>query len=148
MRLVPLDPNLIADADGNVERRERLARSAALTRVSLAEARLVRDQKMQQALDHAESETARWGDRALAYLRRYAERHDRFPGWFVTKAADLTGAVPTPPTPKAWGAIFTKAARVGWIVKNGYTQDPHRHANPCPVWKSLIWREGCSGSSV
>lgn len=104
---------------------------------TLESARQERDQKMQQALDHAEAETRAWGELALAYLRWYAERHDRFPGWFVTQTAGLS--VPTPPTPKAWGAIFTKAARDGLIRKDGYTQDPNRHANPCPIWASNVY---------
>ena len=103
-------------------------------------ARRQADEGQQRALDHAEDVVENWGSIALSYLRQYADTHDRFPGWFVTKAADLTGAVPTPPTAKAWGSIFTKAARNGWIVKDGYGQDPHRHANPCPIWRSLIYR--------
>lgn len=101
---------------------------------------------MRRALEHAERDVPDWGDRALAYLEEYAKTHDRFPGWFVTQAADLVGAVPTPPTRKAWGSIFTKAARLGWIKKDGYTQDPHRHANPCPVWKSTV-HGACPASS-
>ena len=103
-------------------------------------ARQARDEGMQQAVDHAESDIPGWGAQALSYLRQYAETHDRFHGWFVTKAADLTGAVPTPPTAKAWGSTFTKAARLGYIRKDGYGQDPHRHANPCPIWRSLVYR--------
>lgn len=103
-------------------------------------ARRQAEEGMGRALEHAEADSPGWGSQALAYLRQYAETHDRFPGWFATQAADLTGAVPTPPTLKAWGSIFTKAARKGWIVKDGYGQDPHRHANPCPIWRSLIYR--------
>ena len=138
--LAPLDPELMNVADADPVRRELVGRMRAAT-LSLDDARRVRDQKMGQALDHAEAESARWGTRALSYLRQYAESHDRFPGWFVTQAAELTGAVPTPPTLKSWGSIFTKAARAGWLVKDGYAQDPHRHANPCPIWKSMIYRE-------
>ena len=143
--LCPLDPELLNIADADPERRLMVSRMAAATGLrpaplSLDEARRLRDMKITQALDHAERESVRWGDMALDYLKRYAETNDVFPGWFVTRAADLTGAVPTPPTLKAWGSIFTKAARSGWIQKCGYRQDPHRHANPCPVWKSLIYQ--------
>lgn len=103
-------------------------------------ARQERDAGMARALQHAEAEVPAWGSLALSYLRRYAETHERFPGWFVTHAAGLSGAVPMPPTGKSWGAIFTKAARLGWIAKDGYAQDPNRHANPCPVWRSRVFR--------
>ena len=141
--LAPLDPELMNVADADPVRRELVGRMKAAT-LSLDDARRVRDQKMQQVLDHAEREQPKWGDLALAYLKRYAETHDRFVGWFVTQAADLTGAVPTPPTLKSWGSIFSKAARDGWLVKDGYAQDPHRHANPCPIWKILIHKAEAS----
>ena len=112
----------------------------AVNQLDLNYARAERDAGMRQATDHAEAETPGWSAQALAYLRQYAERRDRFPGWFVTEEAALSGEVPEPPTKKAWGSIFTKAARHGWIVKDGYRPDPHRHANPCPVWRSLVYR--------
>jgi hypothetical protein len=94
---------------------------------------------MRRALDHAEQQVSTWGELALAYLELYAETHDAFPGWFVTRAAELDRVVPTPPTLKAWGAIFKKAARLGYIKRTGYTPDPHRHAAPAPLWTSLIY---------
>jgi hypothetical protein len=143
MILAPLDPNYVNTADCDTGRRERMGRMAAAT-VSLDDARTLRDEKMAQALDHAERNDPTWGAQALDYLKWYAETHDRFPGWFVTQAAELCKEVPTPPTLKAWGSIFTKAARQGWIEKCGYRQDPNRHANPCPVWASLIYRKGAA----
>ena len=137
--LCPLDPNLHS-ATGDLKRDETLRRMKAAT-LSLDDARTVRDQKMAQALEHAEVESARWGAQALDYLKWYAETHDRFPAWFVTQAAELCREVPTPPTPKAWGSIFTRAVRNGWLKKDGFAQDPNRHANPCPVWLSLLYRK-------
>lgn len=57
----------------------------------------------------------------------------------VTHSAALAKAVP-PASRKAWGAIFAKAVREFVLVKDGFTQDPNRHANPCPVWKSLVFK--------
>lgn len=104
-------------------------------------ARAARDDGMARAADHAEEVVPGWGDLALSYLKRYAESHDRFPGWFVTREAELLQAIPAPPTLKSWGSVFTKAQRDGLIVKDGYTQDPRRHASPIPCWRSLIYRE-------
>lgn len=101
-------------------------------------ARKARDEGMQRSTDHADGDAPGWSDDALAFLKQYAEAHDQFVGWYVTKHAELSGKVAAPPTKKAWGSIFTKAQRLGWIEKNGYRQDPNRHANPCPVWASRI----------
>ena len=131
--LAPLDPNWNQSADADPARRDMVSR--------MDMARAKRDEGMGRALDHAEREVATWGALALDYLRWYAETHDRFPAWFVTQAAELCKEVPTPPTPKAWGSIFTRAAREGVIRKDGYRADPNRHANPCPVWASLIYKK-------
>ena len=106
----------------------------------LVRARQQRDDGIDRAARHAESDYPGWGSQALAYLRRYAENHDCFMGWFVTNESELSGSVPAAPTRKSWGAIFTKAVRLGWIEKDGYRQDPNRHCNPAPVWRSLICR--------
>ena len=143
--LAPLDPELMNVADADPVRRELVGRMKSAT-LSLDDARRVRDQKMQQVLDHAEREQPKWGDLALAYLKRYAETHDRFAGWHVTHAAELTRSVPTPPTLKSWGSLFTKAQRLGWIEKCGFTQDKNRHCNPIPVYRSLIMRAVTAGN--
>ena len=111
-----------------------------MNQLSLDYPRVARDEGMKRALDHAEADCAGWSDTAMAYLNGYALTHDRFTGWLVTTSAELTRSVPTPVTAKAWGSIFTKAARLKIIAKDGYTQDPNRHASPVPVWKSLIYR--------
>lgn len=98
-----------------------------------------RNAGMQRATDHAEADHPNWGVLALDYLKAYAATHERFPGWFVTKAASLSKAVPEA-SGKAWGSIFTKAARQGWIVRDGFDKDPNRHMNPCPVWRSMCYR--------
>lgn len=107
---------------------------------SLEIARAEAEDGMQRALAHAEEQVPTWGDQALEFLKRYAEKRDVFPGWFVTREAELLQAVPTPPTLKAWGAAFKRAAALGYIKRTGYAPDPHRHASPCPVWSSLIYQ--------
>lgn len=107
---------------------------------TLEAARSARDAGMQQALDHANDKTPQWSETALAYLKMYSKNHEHFVGWFVTNEAELSGAIDAPPTRKAWGSIFTAAVRRGWIEKSGYRQDPNRHCNPAPLWRSLIYR--------
>jgi len=95
---------------------------------------------MSAALSHAESECEGWGDRALAYLRRYAEAHARFYGWEVVKTAALDKSFPAPANSKAWGSQIQKAARLGLIERVGAGPDPHRHGNLIPLWQSKVYR--------
>ena len=105
----------------------------------LAEARAQAEAGMTQALQHAEAVVPSWGDQALAFLKSYAERNQCFTAWLVTRCAELHKDFPAPPTGKAWGAIFKRAAYLGYIRRTGYAPDPNRHASPCPVWTSLIY---------
>ena len=143
--LVPLDPNLHT-ATGDAQRDDTLRRMAAaitpeMKGAMLDQARSTRDLKMALALHNAERVTEAWGAKALAYLRNYAESHERFVGWHITHAAAVTRAVPKPTSLKAWGSIVTKAQRLGWIEKCGYTTDVNRHCNPIPIYKSLLYRQ-------
>lgn len=102
--------------------------------------RHARDVGMAQALDHAEADDPDFSDKATHYLYTYALTHDRFTGFMVTTSARITKSVKFK-SGKAWGSLFVRAQREGWIVKDGFTTDAARHMNPCPVYKSLIYRE-------
>lgn len=102
--------------------------------------REARDRGMAQALVHAERETRQWGRTALRFLYRYALSHERFMGWHVTSEAQLTGAVPTPPTTRAWGRLYHEAQKRGWIEKDGTAEHPKRHGCDSPVWRSLVFK--------
>ena len=107
---------------------------------TIENARQARDDGMTLATSHADEATPGWSSVALDYLHNYALSHEIFPAWFVTAAAGLTRSVPEK-SGKAWGSLFVKAQREGWIKKDGYTQDPNRHCNPAPVYRSFIFRE-------
>lgn len=94
---------------------------------------------MDRALEHAESEIPKWGDLALDFIQRYAQKHERFCGWMVVKAASLDPNFPAPPNEKAWGGPIKKAAAKGIIARDGTGKDPHRHGNMIPVWRSRIY---------
>ncbi len=102
-------------------------------------ARQERDAGMPRALEHAESDTPGWGDKAYAFLAQYALEHDRFPGWFVHREAEAAGCVPVA-SGKAWGSVLSRGARAGIIAKDGFIADVNRKMNPCPVWRSLIYK--------
>jgi|ERR1051325_4657098 hypothetical protein len=109
-----------------------------MTTTNIEEARAARDAGMGNAATGAENAHPGWGETAYAYIMAYARRNQRFAGWMLTRDAALEKAV-EPRTGKAWGIYFVKAQKEGFIVKDGFTQDPNRHANPCPVYKSLIY---------
>lgn len=103
--------------------------------IDLTAARAGRDQGMAKSLGHAESVEPGWGDIAYSIMERYLSKcHGakitsyHFIRWYE-------GTVyPQPPTPKAFGPIFTKAARNGLIRKVGYQPHPLRHNSPTVTW--------------
>lgn len=104
-------------------------------------ARAQANEGMARALEHAESDVPQWGETALQWLRRYAESHQEFPGWFVTDSAALDPTFPTPADGRAWGAVWTKAQRLGIVRDSGkQARHPHRHASRAIVWASLVYR--------
>ena len=102
-------------------------------------ARRQRDEGMDRALDKAERDVPKWGDLALDWLRRYAETHEEFPGWFVTQGAELDPNFPKAKG-QAWGAIWVRAQKAG-IVRDSGKRMPHprRHGCPAVVWTSLVF---------
>lgn len=101
----------------------------------LYSSRAARDAGMAQALAHAEAEQPSWGTVAYLALVMFAGRaggkftsHD-FREW----ARDR---LPEPPTPKALGPVFVRAARHQIIRKAGYAPHPERHASPTVLWES------------
>lgn len=102
-------------------------------------ARTERDVGMSRATGKADNDHDGWSAQALSYIHAYALTHDRFCGWMVVAASRLEKAVPEA-SGKAWGSLFVKAQRDGWIVKDGTSQDPQRHLNICHVYRSLIYR--------
>lgn len=104
-------------------------------------ARAAADEGMGRALQRAERDVPAWGDLALQWLRRYAETHQEFPGWFVTSESSRDPKFPAPANSKAWGAIWKQAQRLGIIEATGRTKPhPARHGCPAAIWKSKVYR--------
>ena len=95
---------------------------------------------MQRALERAADGMPQWPELAFDFLRTYARANENFAGWMVVRSAANTFEFPAPPTAKAWGAVLKRAVREGVIACAGMTKDPHRHGNPIPLWKSLVYR--------
>lgn len=107
--------------------------------LDLESARAARDAGMRQALEHAEAVHADWKTHAYTFLVQYAKSHAEFISEDVGDAHERAG-LPQPPTRRAWGSLYQKAAREGYIAQNGYGRSRMRHASICPRWLSLVYR--------
>jgi hypothetical protein len=106
---------------------------------TLQAARAARDHGMKMAIDHAEREVNGWGDLAYQFLENFCVSHETFISEDVSDASRKWGMV-QPPTDRAWGSVYRKAARLGIIEKNGAGKSRRRHASICPRWRSLVYR--------
>lgn len=109
---------------------------------SIDDARAARDAGIQQAVDHADAVTPKWSDTAYDFLVGYAYGAEGFTSEDVREAAYKSGAVDNPPSERAWGGVFMRAARKGVVQRAGYdtARDPKVHCNVVTRWRSLLWR--------
>lgn len=89
------------------------------------------------AAAHAEAVVPGWFARACAALDQFI-RHNagrEFTASEVAAAAEADG-LPTPPDRRAWGRVFSLAARDGVIVRHGVTTSPvpTHHAGFVSLW--------------
>lgn len=99
-------------------------------------ARSERDAGMMRAAQHAEELQPKWGELAYDFLCEFAKRHSSFISEDVsdaTKGSDF----PQPPTDRAWGSVYRRAAKDGLIRLDGLGRSRRRHASVCPRWRSL-----------
>lgn len=101
-------------------------------------ARAERDAGMNRAHDAAARRDEEWPDLAYGFLVRYATTHAEFISEELTAMADRMG-YGSPADPRAWGAIFQRAARAGVIQRIGYGVSQRRHLSPTPLWRSLVF---------
>ena len=107
--------------------------------ISFEIARRQAEEGMGRALDRAEREIPSWADLALDYLKRYAQQHHEFPGFFVTMQSETDPNFPKPTNERAWGGIWRKAARLKIVTDTGRTMPhPRRHGCKAIIWKSLL----------
>ena len=104
---------------------------------TLNEARAQGEDGARRALSHAEADVPTWGWLARLFLEQYARSHKRFTSFDLRAAAREWGLV-MPPTDKAFGAVFKRAAKEGVIRGIGYAPHPERHASPTVLWESML----------
>ena len=98
---------------------------------------VLRNTGMQQAVEHADQVTEQWSDKAYRFLMQYIQFHESFMAEDVRKASQTT--VPEPPSARAWGAIFMKAAKQNKIMRIGFrnVENPNAHCTPATLWKTV-----------
>lgn len=111
--------------------------------IDFTAARKARDEGIARAVDHADAVAPKWSDRAYDFLLAHARVTAQFTSYEFRQAMRLMGK-PMPPTDKAFGGVFQKAARDGVIEKAGYAQHPERHCSPTPIWRSRVYAGGAA----
>lgn len=107
--------------------------------IDLAAARAQRDAGMQRAIEHAEDLNEDWSEQAYDFLIAFAQRNATFQSEDVSDASKRVTGFPQPPTDRAWGSIYTRAARAGVIEQHGIARSRRRHASVCILWRSLVF---------
>jgi hypothetical protein len=107
-----------------------------MNQLDLNLSRKLRDDGMQLALEHAESESEDWGEVAYAFLLRFVMFHAYpFISEDVSDSSKEDPTFPQPPTDRAWGAIYRRAVKNGLIHQVGAGRSRRRHASICPLWR-------------
>jgi hypothetical protein len=108
-----------------------------MTQLDIDFARAARDEGIDRAVSHAESEVPRWADVAFEFVKLYAIQHkgQRFIGRQIVLASKEYGLI-QPPNDKAFGGPIMRAVREGVIRKVGFTQDPNRHCAAVPEYEA------------
>lgn len=114
---------------------EQLTIEDAIARAEVA--RELRDDGMRRAVDHANHVEPGWQERAIEHVRAFVMERREFMCEDAREFAEARG-MSLPPDNRAWGAVMTKCARLGLIVKDrlGYAKDPKVHMRPTSVWRS------------
>lgn len=109
-------------------------------RPTVDRARIERDAAIESVADKAGAE---WAELALDFLVSYAKNNDLFTPEDVTDAMVKAGA-PQPHDLRAWGAVYQRARRLGFIKKSKTETYQRRfgHATTSFKWHSLICRQG------
>jgi hypothetical protein len=105
--------------------------------IDAIEARKQADAGMKRAADHANETHSGWTDEAYSFLLSFARAHEFFISEDVSGAAKRS-PLASPPTDRAWGGVYRRAAKAGIIVKDGTGISNRRHGSVCPRWRSKI----------
>ena len=99
----------------------------------------LRDEGMQHAEDAQARDSAGWSERALDAVRKVATWQALLDSDDVRKAF-----TEQPKHPNAWGSVWSKAVRRGWIEEavgepRRASTSARQHAHKLTPYRSLIW---------
>lgn len=100
----------------------------------------LRDKGIKRAEDHANEKSKGWSEQAYTFLLEFIKGDgiDYFLAEDVREAS--IGAIPEPPSLRAWGGIITRASKAGIIYHVGYRKVKNRkaHCTPASLWKANL----------
>jgi hypothetical protein len=80
----------------------------------------LRDAGINQAINHANSVTDNWGDKAYTLFLQFIKEKDVFLCEDFRKWCE--GKIDTPPSLRSYGATIVRAKKAGQIISRGITQ--------------------------
>ena len=97
----------------------------------------LRDAGIRLAHESTESHSPGWSDRALDFVRQYAQTHVEFLGEDVRTYAEACG-FEEPKSKRAWGGVMLAAARQGIVVfvRKVSVKNPKAHCANASLWRS------------
>ena len=101
--------------------------------LNIFEAKKLKEEGMQRAVDNAELHAPNWKEQALEYVRNFPQQ--RFQTEDVRVWAYEKG-LERPPHDRAWGAVIAAARKQGIVKHDGYesVSNPAAHSTPASVW--------------
>ena len=101
------------------------------------QAKIARDNGIQQSLDSANSVIKNWSDIAYGFLLGYADSHKEFMIEDIRNASG--GFVPEPPSKRAWGGIAVRAVKNNIIQRKGFqsVKNIKAHKTPATLWEVI-----------
>jgi hypothetical protein len=104
---------------------------------STKQAKRRRDSGMQRAAEHAEAVIDGWQEKASEQLRIYVASRLGAPFLAEDFVSWSRYRVPAPPDGRAFGAVLKRAARSGWITKQGYAPAKSSNLSPKVLWAGV-----------
>jgi hypothetical protein len=101
----------------------------------------LRDGGIKVAVDHADQKHEDWSDRAYEVLKNYVKSHmGSFLCEHVREYAAHNSDLPEPPTSRAWGGVFLRAARTEKIIRcigTAKVNNPKAHKANASLWVAI-----------
>ena len=95
----------------------------------------LRDIGILQSMSNADSKSEKWSYNAYKFLLNYIKSNKQFMAEDVRVAS--IGKIEIPPSNRAWGGIFVKAAKSNLIKRKGFmnVKNAKAHCTPATVWE-------------